>query len=161
MAQISPKAYLLMLFIIFQLSGTSETASANQSPLAISAAVLLGRSTSNSAQLARLADQAINSNRIPMGSNRLMDLPNPLRENAEPLKAEETCPESLTGNLLDKKYQAIQQRLKNTNQRIQSALKPIEKLVQQKFEEAICDFFTQKIVPHINSIDIQFPIYAF
>ncbi|MDC3224135.1 hypothetical protein OAU26_04300 [Mariniblastus sp.] len=156
MAQISPKACLLMLFIIFQLSGTSETASADQSPLAISAAVLLGRSTSNSAQLARLADQAINSNRIPIGSNRLMDLPNPLRENAERLKAEETCPESLTGNLLDKKYQAIQQRLKNTNQRIQSALKPIEKLVQQKFEEAICDFCTQKIVPQINSIDIQF-----
>ncbi len=77
MAQISFKACLLMLFLIIQFIGPNKTVHADRSPLAISATVLLGRNDPNSTQLAQLADQAINSDRIPIGSNGLAEPANP------------------------------------------------------------------------------------
>lgn len=155
MAQISFKACLLMLFLIIQFIGTNKTVYADQSPLAISATVLLGRNDPNSTQLAQLADQAINSDRIPIGSNGLAEPANPLRKQAQPLQ-EETTSKSWMANLLNKKIHAIQKQMDRTSQRIQPAFKPIEKLVQQKFEEAVCEFFTSQIVPQFNSLNIRF-----
>ncbi len=166
MAQISPKACLLMLFIIFQYSGTIETARADQSTSAISAAILFGQSDPNSTQLALLADQALNSDRILIGndgSNELTEPYNPLRkinpsqlipENTSPGK-EESAPESSIANLLEESFQTIRLRIKNTNQRIRPALKPIEKLIQQQFEETVYDFCRQRIAPQLSSLNNQ------
>lgn len=160
MAQIFSKACLLMLFSIIQFNATTKnittkTACADQCTLAISAAVLLGRGDPNSTQLAQLADQAINSNRIPISSNGLAELSNPFRKRAKPLQ-EETTSKTLIANLLIKKLQAIQKQVDCTVQGIQPAFKPIGKLIQQKFEEAICEFCTNQIVLQLNSLNIRF-----
>ena len=166
MAQISPKACLLMLFIIFQHSGTIKTACADQSTSAISAAILFGQIDPNSTQLAQLADQALNSDRILIGhrgSNELTEPYNPLRkicpsqlipENTSPGK-EESAPESSIANLLEESFETIRLQIKNTNQRIRPAFKPIEKIIQQQFEETVYDFCRQRIVPQLSSLNNQ------
>ena len=88
MAQISPKACLLLLLLIFQYVGATETACADQSNAAVSAAILLGKGDPNSTRPAQLADQALNSNRILSGNNRgskdLHGPTNPLRAISPP-----------------------------------------------------------------------------
>lgn len=155
MAQIFSKACLLMLFLIIQFTFTTKTACADQSTLAISAAVLLGGGDPNSTQLAQLADKAFNANRIPIGSNGSAELSNPFRKRVKPLQ-EETNFKKLITNLLIKKLQAIQKQLDSTIQGIQPSFKRIGKLVQQKLEEAICEFCTNQIVLQLNSLNIRF-----
>ena len=169
MAQISPKACLFMLFITIQSLNTTETSRADQSPPAISMAKISELGESNSARLTRFVDQAINTNRLSVGSIAQRDVLNkqlnPLR-NISPLQLPQKKTEPAEGesssssfspaiNLLDKKIRAMQNGLAETNRRIRPTLEPISNLVQRKFEETISDFCTQLVIPKLNSLDIQ------
>ncbi len=167
MAQISPKACLLVLFIIIQYSGTTKTAYGDQSTSVISTAILFGQNDPNSTRLARLADQALNSNRVPTGingaSNDLPELINPLREisptaplleNTPPL-IDEASLENSIANRLDQSFQTIQQGLKNTNRHIQPAIKSLKNLIQQQFEETIYNFCKHQVVPQLTFLNSQ------
>ncbi|MGB2501290.1 MAG: hypothetical protein ACPIA2_16420, partial [Mariniblastus sp.] len=167
MAQISPKACLLLLLLIFQYVGATETACADQSNAAVSAAILLGRSDPNSTRPAQLADQALNSNRILSASNRgsndLHGSTNPLRtispprprpNNERPLIQKNDAEQPLA-QLLSKVLRQSKQRFQHSNQQIQMALEPIERLIQGKFEETVSDFCRQQIIPQLSSLNTQ------
>ena len=140
MAQISPKACLFMLFITIQSLNTTKTSRADQSPPAISMAKISELGESNSARLTRFVDQAINTNRLSVGSIAQRDVLNkqlnPLR-NISPLQLPQKKTEPAEGesssssfspaiNLLDKKIRAMQNGLAETNRRIRPTLEPIE-----------------------------------
>lgn len=167
MAQISPKACLLLLLLIFQYVGATETACADQSNAAVSAAILLGRSDPNSTRPAQLADQALNSNRILSASNRgsndLHGSTNPLRtispprprpNNERPLIQKNDAEQPLA-QLLSKVLRQSKQRFQHSNQQIQMALEPIERLIQGKFEETVSDFCRQQVIPQLSSLNTQ------
>ncbi len=167
MAQISPKACLLVLFILIQYSGPTKTVRADQSTSVISTAILFGRGDPNSARLAQLADQALNSNRVPVGinggGNDLSEPTNPLREPSPKQPLLENTPtlrdksslENSIANRLDQSLQTFQHGFKNTNRQIQPVIRSFEKLIQQRFEETINDVWKQQIFPQLNSLNSQ------